>query len=89
MNESNDKEHPRDIDVRQNPGIDRSPVDEIKAVQNLLADVYKDARDGRTLFRELVQNADDSRARRLRLLVLERGWPDPQDSLRPRNFGRE
>ena len=41
------------------PGIVRSPLDEIKAIQTLLADVYKDAGDGRTLFRELVQNADD------------------------------
>ena len=82
MHESNDKEHlPRDIDVRQNAGIDRSPLDELKAIQTLLADVYKDAGNGRTLFRELVQNADDSRARRLRLSVLERGWRDAQNSL--------
>ena len=69
------------IDVRRNAGIVRSPLDEIKAIQTLLADVYKDAGDGRTLFRELVQNADDAGARRLRLTVLERGWPDARNSL--------
>ena len=71
----------RTIDVRRNAGIVRSPLDEIKAIQTLLADVYKDAGDGRTLFRELVQNADDAGARRLRLTVLERGWPGARNSL--------
>ena len=81
MNENTNNEHLRDIDVRRNAGIVRSPLDEIKAIQTLLADVYKDAGDGRTLFRELVQNADDAGARRLRLTVLERGWPKAQNSL--------
>lgn len=81
MTDSNDKEHPRDVDVRRNAGIVRSPLDEVKAIQTLLADVYKDAGDGRTLFRELVQNADDACARRLRLTVLERGWPHAENSL--------
>lgn len=63
------------------PGFSRSPIDEIKAIRALLDDVYKDAGDGRTLFRELVQNADDAEARRLRLAVLDRGWPDAQNSL--------
>ena len=31
MNDSNGKEHLRDIDVRRNVGIDRNPLDEIKA----------------------------------------------------------
>ena len=70
-----------DVDVRPNAGIVRSPLDEIKAIQALLADVYKDAGDGRTLFRELVQNADDAGAQRLGLVVLERGWPDARNSL--------
>ena len=70
-----------DIDVRRNSGIVRSPLDEIKAIQTLLADVYKDAGDGRTLFRELVQNADDANARRLEFTVLERGWRDAENSL--------
>ena len=70
-----------DVDVRSNSRIVRSPLDEIKAIQTLLADVYKDAGDGRTLFRELVQNADDAGARRLKLAVLERGWPDARNSL--------
>ena len=73
--------HLPDVDVRPDAGIVRSPVDEIKAIQSLLADVYKDAGDGRTLFRELVQNADDSGAARLELVVLERGWPDARNSL--------
>ena len=62
-------------------GIVRSPIDEIKAIQTLLADVYKDAGDGRTLLRELVQNADDADAHRLKLVVLERGWHDAPNSL--------
>lgn len=81
MTESNDTEHPRDIDVRRNPGIVRDPLDEIKAIQTLLDDVYTDAGDGRTLFRELVQNADDSGAKQLTLTVLEGGWPNAQNSL--------
>ena len=62
-------------------GIVRNPLDEIKAIRHLLADVYKDAGDGRTLFRELVQNADDAGARRLTLTVLEGGWRDARNSL--------
>ena len=54
MTERNDKEHARDIEVRRNAGIVRSPLDEIKAIQTLLADVYQDAGGGRTHFRELV-----------------------------------
>ncbi len=81
MNEGTNKDRSPDVDVRRKAGIVRSPLDEIKAIQTLLADVYKDAGDGRTLFRELVQNADDAGARRLRLTVLERGWPDAPNSL--------
>ena len=81
MNECTNKERLHDVDVRPNAGIVRSPLDEIKAIQTLLADVYKDAGDGRTLFRELVQNADDAGAHRLKLTVLERGWPDARNSL--------
>ena len=81
MNECTNKERLPDVDVRPNAGIVRSPLDEIKAIQTLLADVYKDAGDGRTLFRELVQNADDAGAHRLKLTVLERGWPDARNSL--------
>ena len=71
MDEGTNEECLPDVDVRPNAGIDRSSLDEIKAIQTLLADVYKDAGDGRTLFRELVQNADDAGAQRLRLVVLE------------------
>ena len=81
MNERANSEYLHDIDVRQNAGIVRSPLDEIQAIQTLLDDVYKDAGDGRTLFRELVQNADDAGARQLTLTVLEGGWPDAQNSL--------
>ena len=81
MDESTNEGRYPGIDVRPNAGIDRSPLDEIKAIQTLLADVYKDAGDGRTLFRELVQNADDAGAQRLGLVVLERGWPDARNSL--------
>ena len=73
--------HLSDVDVRTDTGIVRSPLDEIKAIQTLLADVYRDAGDGRTLFRELVQNADDAGAQRLVLTVLEHGWSDAQNSL--------
>ena len=81
MNEGTNEERLPYVDVRPNAGIVRSPLDEIKAIQTLLADVYKDAGDGRTLFRELVQNADDAGARRLGLTVLERGWPDARNRL--------
>ena len=75
MTESSE-ERPPDI-----AGIVRDPRDEIEVIQSLLADVYMDAGDGRTLFRELVQNADDAEARRLTLVVLEDGWRDAQNSL--------
>ena len=81
MNEGTNEGRLPDVDVRPNAGIVRSPLDEIKAIQTLLADIYKDAGDGRTLFRELVQNADDAGARRLGLAVLECGWPDARNSL--------
>ena len=81
MNESTNTKHSSDVDVRTNTGIVRSPLDEIKAIQTLLADVYRDAGDGRTLFRELVQNADDAGAQRLVLTVLEHGWPNARNSL--------
>ena len=81
MKERTNEERLLDVDVRPNAGIVRSPLDEIKAIQTLLADVYADAGDGRTLVRELVQNADDAGARRLKLAVLEHGWPDARNSL--------
>ena len=81
MDEGTNEERLPYVDVRPSAGIVRSPLDEIKAIQTLLADVYKDAGDGRTLFRELVQNADDAGARRLGLTVLEHGWPDARNSL--------
>ena len=81
MDENTNEGRLPEVDVRRNAGIDRSPLDEIKAIRTLLADVYKDTGDGRTLFRELVQNADDAGAQRLGLAVLERGWLDARNSL--------
>ena len=81
MDQGTNEYPPANVDVRPDTGINRSPLDEIKAIQTLLADVYKDAGDGRTLFRELVQNADDAGARLLKLTVLERGWPDARNTL--------
>jgi hypothetical protein len=61
--------------------IVRSALDEVKAIQTLLEDAYKDAGDGRTLLRELVQNADDAVAEQLMFVVLEYGWPHARNSL--------
>ena len=69
------------VERRPDARIVRSALDEVKAIQTLLADVYKDAGDGRTLLRELVQNADDAEATRLVFTVLNRGWPEARNSL--------
>ena len=69
------------IDRRPDARIVRSALDEVKAIQTLLSDVYKDAGDGRTLLRELVQNADDAGAERLVFGVFDRGWPQAGNSL--------
>lgn len=69
------------IERREHARIVRSALDEVKAIQTLLSDVYKDVGDGRTLVRELVQNADDAGAERLVFTVLEAGWPDAKNSL--------
>jgi hypothetical protein len=76
-------DQPRTAQVDRHPDsrIVRSALDEVKAIQTLLADVYKDAGDGRTLLRELVQNADDAGAERLIFAVLDRGWPEARNSL--------
>lgn len=66
---------------RPNARIVRSAQDEIRAIQTLLADVYRDAGDGRTLLRELVQNADDAEAGRLIFSVVDRGVPDAHNTL--------
>ena len=62
-------------------GLVRSPLDEILAIKTLLADVYKDAGDGRTLVRELVQNADDAGATQLAFAVLDQGYAQARNSL--------
>lgn len=69
------------VDRRADALIVRDPLDEVKAIQTLLADVYKDAGDGRTLLRELVQNADDAGASRLVFAVLGHGWSEARNSL--------
>ena len=69
------------IDRRLDARIVHSAHDEVKAIQTLLADVYKDAGDGRTLVRELVQNADDARASKLIFVILEDGWSGAQNGL--------
>ncbi len=73
--------HPVSIERRPNARIVRSALDEVRAIQTLLADVHKDAGDGRTLVRELVQNADDARAERLAFAVLDQGWPEARNGL--------
>lgn len=81
MNEgASEVPHP-EVDVRPTTGLVRSSLDEIKAIQTLLADVYRDAGDGRTLFRELVQNADDAGASWLKFVILESGWSDARNGL--------
>lgn len=66
---------------RPNARIVRSAQDEIKTIQTLLSDVYRDAGDGRTLLRELVQNADDAEARRLTFAVVKRGLCNARNPL--------
>ena len=69
------------FESRPNARIVRSALDEIKAIQTLLSDVYRDAGDGRTLLRELVQNADDAEARRLTFAVVDRGLCNARNPL--------
>ena len=69
------------IERRPNARIERSALDEVRTIQTLLQDAYKDAGDGRTLVRELVQNADDAEASRLVFVVLDEGLPDADNSL--------
>ena len=70
-----------DFERRPNARIVRSALDEIKAIQTLLSDVYRDAGHGRTLLRELVQNADDAEARRLMFAVVDRGMCNARNPL--------
>ena len=69
------------LDRREDARIVRSALDEVRSIQSLLADVYKDTGDGRTLLRELVQNADDARASRLSFVVLDQGWSGAENGL--------
>jgi hypothetical protein len=69
------------VERRPDSRISRSALDEVKAIQTLLDDVYKDVGDGRTLLRELVQNADDAEAEQLIFIIVNEGWPEAQNSL--------
>lgn len=69
------------VERRQNSRIERSALDEVQAIQTLLIDSYPDAGGGRTLVRELVQNADDAEAERLVFVVFDRGLPDATNTL--------
>ena len=69
------------VEPRENARILRSALDEVKSIQTLLSDVYKDDGGGRTLLRELVQNADDANSSKLSFVILEHGWTDCQNSL--------
>jgi len=69
------------IECRPNARISRSALDEVKSIQTLLSDVYKDAGDGRTLLRELVQNADDAKSSKLNFIILEHGLSHCKNSL--------
>jgi hypothetical protein len=52
----------------------------VESIKRLLEGSYK-YDDGRTLLRELVQNADDAGAKGLVFAVLDQGWPDARNSL--------
>lgn len=69
------------VERRDDARIVRNKQAEIKSIQTLLDDVYKDEGDGRTLLRELIQNADDACAERLILVILESGSTDACNSL--------
>ena len=69
------------VERQPNSGITRNALDEIKAIQTLLEDSYQDAGDGRTIVREIVQNADDAEAKKLVFVVLDSGLHKPSNSL--------
>jgi hypothetical protein len=62
-----------EIDHSTTSALHRDGAGEIVQTRNLFDDVYTDAGDGRTIVRELVQNADDAEATRLTLALVERG----------------
>jgi hypothetical protein len=69
------------VDRRPDARIARDALDEVREIQKLLADVYTDTGDGRTLLRELIQNADDAGAGRLVFAVLAQGLQNATNSL--------
>jgi hypothetical protein len=76
-----DEPKSRPVVQRGDPRMKRSQLDGITDLRKLLEDVYKDAGDGRTLVRELVQNADDACAERLVFVVLDHGWKNARNTL--------
>lgn len=71
----------RPVPLYRDSRIERKPIHQIKEIQTLLKDVYKDTGDGRTLVRELIQNADDAKAGRLVMAVVREGWSDATNGL--------
>ena len=53
----------------------------IKSLKTLLRDTYPDTGDGRTPVREIVQNADDAKAKRLVFAALDRGTSNACNTL--------
>ena len=62
-----------EIDHSTTSALLRDAAGEIEQIRNLLDDVYKDAGDGRTIVRELVQNADDAEATQLTFALVSKG----------------
>ncbi len=62
-------------------GLDHDPWEPIETIRSLLADVYRYDPDGRTIVRELVQNADDASANELVFIVVHEGFPEASNTL--------
>lgn len=70
-----------EIDHSTTSALLRDAAGEVEQIRNLLDDVYKDAGDGRTIVRELVQNADDAEATSLSFALVREGWKTKNDLL--------
>lgn len=75
------EERVESVEIREDSRIVRKQNAEIEQIRSLLQDVYKDAGDGRTVVRELIQNADDAGAEHLTFLIVDRGWEDATNPL--------
>lgn len=69
------------ITRRSFSGLDTDPWGPIDTIKNLLADVYRYDTDGRTIVRELFQNADDAGAQTLRFHIVEQGFAEAKNPL--------